>query len=130
VSEQSAKRSTGEKHYTCKMLALSPRSVSKGLSPELYVVLVTTSIMPDSSRWAQTQQGQRWLQGEGAQILTQASILLASPPAPQAAVAWEGACGSLPRLFLGLAGEAEPRQRAFPRALSEDCGAGSRLRQP
>jgi hypothetical protein len=82
--------------------------------------------MADAARWAQTQQGQRWLQAEGAQVLAQASIPLASPPAPQAAIAWEGVCGTLPRRCLWLAA---PRHLAFPRALIEDCGAGSRPRQ-
>jgi hypothetical protein len=79
-------------------------------------------------RCARIREGQRWLQAAVETALAQASIPLASSAAHHPAVYWETQTGTRRSLSLWLAEETTPRQRPFASTLSEDCGAGSRLR--
>ena len=86
------------------------------------------TVMAESWRGARIREGQRWLQAAVETALAQASISLASSAAHQPAVYWETQTGTRRSLSLWLAEETTPRQRPFASTLSEDCGAGSRLR--
>ena len=84
--------------------------------------------MAESLRCTRVRAGQRWLQAVVEAALAQASIPLAARAVHQPALAWGPRKGPI-SLSLWLATEAAPRSLSFPRALIEDCGAGSRRRQ-
>ena len=85
--------------------------------------------MAESLRCPRFRAGQRWLQAAVEVVLAHASIPLASSVAHQPAIAWGPQTGTRQSLYLWLAEEAAPRHLSFPRALIEDCGAGSRPHQ-
>ena len=85
--------------------------------------------MAESLRCTRIRAGQRWLQAAVETALSQASISLASSAVHQPAVYWGPQTGTRCNLSLWLAEEAVPRHLFFPRALIEDCGAGSRPHQ-